>query len=142
MAASSVRRRSEAAGVWRRLRQSGRRVRTKDAQVQFAVEEGDATTVRRDEVRGAYATGARSAPEAGADEGRTSSERRNTVDRAARRRVVGGRDAGSPREMREAAEGLKDREDARIAEAERGDPLSANPEGLLQAIERVGVNVQ
>jgi hypothetical protein len=43
------------------------------------------------------------------------------------------------REMREAAERLKDCEDARIREAERGDPLCGNPEGLLQKVERVAV---
>jgi hypothetical protein len=35
------------------------------------------------------------------------------------------------REMREATQRLKDREDARIREAERGDPLFANPKRLF-----------
>ena len=43
------------------------------------------------------------------------------------------------REMREATQRLQDREDARIREAERGDPLFANPKGLLQEVERVAV---
>ena len=114
-------------------------VRTKDAPVQFAVEEGDATTVRREDVR------MRTRP---ALDQPAKTEPTEVVCRLTR--GIGPAeqrgDAWSEvamtkarREMREATQRLKDREDARIREAERGDPLVANPEGPLQEVERVAV---
>lgn len=42
-------------------------------------------------------------------------------------------------QVREATERLKDGEDTRIREAERGDSLRAQPEGLLQEVERIAI---
>ena len=111
-----------------------RGVGSKDPAVQFAVEEGDATTVRSEDV------GVRSRPALDQSAKPESPEVVRHLPRgigSAEQRGNAWAKVAMPetcRHVREATERLKDGQDTRIGEAERGDSLRAQPEGLLQEV--------